>query len=262
MSEHRHIGDLFDDQQTVVGARASTTDPALVEVYGGMGLDFVWVDLEHVGCSPYDSRVLDGLARAAEVSGIDLLVRLPSGDPSAVRKVLDTGIRTILIPRVESPDEIRRAIEASRFVYDGRPGSYGASAGRDSGWGDVSTVDVAAHDETVSVGCMIETRSAVENVEELAAVPELGFAFVGPADLSVSLGHPFEKDHPDVRDAIEEVRDACLDADVPLGWVTDDTADAEAAVERGYRLLRIGDEISSARSVLGSRLDALRSGSE
>jgi 2-dehydro-3-deoxyglucarate aldolase len=105
---------------------------------------------------------------------------------------------------------------------------------------------------------MIETAAAVENVEELAAVPELGFAFVGPADLSVSLGHPFEKDHPEVRDAIETVREACLDADVPLGWVTDDTDDAADAIERGYRLLRIGDEVASARSVLGSRLDALR----
>lgn len=262
MSEQRRVGDLLDGQRTVIGARASTTEPALVEVYGGMGLDFAWIDLEHVGASPHDSRALERLARAAELSDIDLMVRLPSGDPSAVRKVLDTGVRTLLIPRVESPDEIRRAIAASQFVYDGRPGDYGASAGRDSGWGDVSTVDPAAHDETVSVGCMIETETAVENVEELAAVPDLGFAFVGPADLSVSLGHPFEKDHPDVRDAVETVRDACLDADVPLGWVTNDTTDAESAVERGYRLLRIGDEIASARSVLGPRLDALRSDSE
>lgn len=91
---------------------------------------------------------------------LKILVRFPSGDPSTVRKVLDTGVNKILIPRVESPDEVRRAIEASRFVYEGRPGRYGATAGRDSGWGDVSSVDVAAHDETVSVRCTIETQTA------------------------------------------------------------------------------------------------------
>ena len=262
MDKRRCVGDLIEDQETVLGARASTTDPIVVEVYGNLGLDFAWIDLEHAGHSPYDSRKLERLTRAADASGIDLMVRLPSGEPSAVRKVLDTGIKTILIPRVESSDEIRRAIEASRFVYEGEPGGYGAGAGRDSGWGNVSSVDVAEHDETVSVGCMIETETAVENVDDLAAVPELGFAFVGPADLSVSLGRPFETDHPDVRGAIDDVRDACLDSDVPLGWVTDDTSDAESAIERGYRLLRLGDELSSARSVLGSRLDSLRSGSQ
>lgn len=262
MGNRQYVADLVDEQRTVLGARVSTTDPTIVEVFGGVGLDFAWIDLEHVGFSPFDSRKLEGLTRAADTAGIDLLVRLPSGDPAAVRKVLDTGVKTILIPRVESPDEIRRAIKASRFDYDGQPGSYGASAGRDSGWGDISSVDVAKHDDTVAVGCMIETETAVENIEALATVPRLSFAFVGPADLSISLGRPFELDHPDVQDAIDRVRDVCLESDVPLGWVTDDTSDAESAIERGYRLLRIGDEVAAARTVLGARLDSLRSNSQ
>ncbi|WP_132057845.1 HpcH/HpaI aldolase family protein [Halorussus amylolyticus] len=258
MNERRYLSSLLGGDDPVLGARASTTAPAIVEVYGAIGLDFVWVDLEHTGSSPYDSRALDELNRAADAAGIDLLVRLPSGDPHVVRKVLDTGIKSILIPRVDSAAEIRGAVEASRFVYEGRPGNYGAGAGRDSGWGNVSSLNVADHDEAVSVGCMIESRTAVENLDEILRVPELGFAFVGPADLSISMGHPFEKDHPDVRDAIEAVREACLDADVPVGWVTNDTDDAADAIERGYRLLRLGDEIASARSVLGSRLENLR----
>jgi 2-dehydro-3-deoxyglucarate aldolase len=261
MTEREYLGSLLDDRTAILGARAATTDPAVIEVYGRMGLDFAWIDLEHAGCSPYDSRQIDDLTRAADASGIDLLVRLPTEEPSVVRKVLDTGVKSILIPRIETPDEIRRAIAASRFEYEDRPGGYGASAGRDTGWGHVSTVDVAEHDETVAVGCMIETEAAVENVAEIAAVPELDFAFVGPADLSVSLGRPFETDDPEVQDAIEAVREACLDADVPLGWVTDDTEDAESALERGYRLIRMGDELASARSVLGSRLESLRTDS-
>ncbi|WP_137285763.1 HpcH/HpaI aldolase family protein [Halorussus salinisoli] len=262
MGERRHLGDLLDEERAVLGARVSTTDPAIVEVYGGLGLDFAWIDLEHTGRSPYDSRYLEELTRAADASGIDLLVRLPSGEPPVVRKVLDAGVKTILIPRIESPSDVRRAVRASRFVYEDEPGTYGGGAGRDSSWGDVSTVDPSDHDETVSVGCMIETKSAVDNVDEVVAVPGLDFAFVGPADLSISLGHSLEKDHPDVRRAMEKARDACLDAGVTAGWVTDDTSDAESAIEAGYRLLRIGDEIASVRTVLGSRYEKLRANSD
>lgn len=104
---------------------------------------------------------------------------------------------------------------------------------------------------------MIETRAAVENVEGILSVPELGFVVIGPSALSISSGHPFDRDHPDVRDAIDTVREACLDADVPVGGVTDDTDDARTKLDEGYRLLRVGDEVSSARTVLGERLDTL-----
>lgn len=258
MAERRYLNNLINEQRLVLGARATTNEPAVVELYGSIGLDFVWLDLEHTGASPTDSQVVERIARAADASGIDPLVRLPTSNPAVVRKVLGTGIRSILIPRVDSPSEIRRAIEASRFVYDGKPGAYGASAGRGSMWGTQASVQVDEHDETVSVGCMIETQAAVENIEEILAVPELDFVFIGPSDLSVSLGHPLERNHLDVQRTVERAKDACLDADIPVGYVTDDTADAESAIEQGYRLLRIGDELGSARSVLRSRFNALR----
>lgn len=259
MGERRYLRDSLDEGRAVFGARATTLSPAVVELYGAVGLDFAWLDLEHTGASPLDSRVLEGLARAGDAAGIDPLVRLPSGEPAVVRKALGTGIRSILVPRVDSASEIRRAVEASRFVYDGRPGGYGASAGRDGVWGTDPPADPSDHDESVAVGCMVESRAAVENLTEILAVPDLDFAFVGPADLSVSLGHPLEKSHPEVQEAVATVRDAFLDADVPLGWVTNDVEDAETAVEQGYQLLRIGDEMGAARDVLASRLDALRS---
>ena len=243
---------------TLLGARTVTMTPTMVEVYGRLGYDFVWLDFEHCGGSPYDSDLLEQYTRAADVADVDLLVRLPSGDPHLVRKVLDTGVRTLLIPQVETASDVRTALEAASFTYDGGPGTRGGGIGRANAWTADIPADLREVDDRITVGCMIETRTAVENVDEILSVPELGFAFVGPSDLSISHGQPYDKSHPEVRDAVETAERACLDADVPLGGVTDSTDDARDKLDAGYRLLRVGDEVSAARSVLGDRLDALR----
>jgi 2-dehydro-3-deoxyglucarate aldolase len=82
----------------------------LVEVFGDLGLDFVWLDFEHTGPSAYDSKVFENLTRAAEGAGTELLVRTPSGDPEIIRKILDTGVRNLLIPRIETAEEVKRAV--------------------------------------------------------------------------------------------------------------------------------------------------------
>lgn len=244
--------------ETVFGARTVTMSPSMVEVYGHLGFDFAWLDFEHCGGSPYDSDLLERYTRAADVADVDLLVRLPAGDPPLVRKVLDTGVRTLLIPQVESAADVRPAVEAARYRYDGAPGTRGSGIGRANVWTAEIPTDLSTVDDEIAVGAMIETRHAVEHIDEILSVPDLGFVVVGPSDLSISHGHPFERDHPTVRDAIDRVRTATLEADVPLGGVTDDTDDAARKLEDGYRLLRLGDEVSSARTVLGDRLATLR----
>jgi 2-dehydro-3-deoxyglucarate aldolase len=248
----------LESGEAVLGARATTLAPPVVDVYGDLGLDFVWIDLEHSGPSPADSVALGHLVRAADAADTELLVRLPSGEPELVRKALDAGVRTLLIPRVETAAEVRRAVRAAHFSYDGAPGGRGVAAERTSDWGASMDGYTEREDDAVLVGAMVETATAVENIEDLLSVPELGFAFAGPADLSVSLGHPLEPDHPDVADALATLREACLDAGVPLGRIANDPAEATRAVEEGYQLLRIGDELGTARRVLGERLDELR----
>jgi 2-dehydro-3-deoxyglucarate aldolase len=106
---------------------------------------------------------------------------------------------------------------------------------------------------------MIENERAVENIEEILAVPRLGFAFVGPADLemSMSAGDPTNKSPEDVASAIDRTLEACLAADVPIGRIRNDTADARAAIDTGYRIVRIGGDVSSIHTTLGARLDEL-----
>lgn len=98
---------------------------------------------------------------------------------------------------------------------------------------------------------MVETASAVENLEEILAVPDLGFALIGHRDLTHSLGHGEAVDHPDVTEATERIRDACLDAGVPVGRAAADPEDARAAIDEGYQLVLGGYEFHAVRQVYG-----------
>jgi len=252
MRHENAFSERLRDGGVALGARASTFSPALVEIYGSIGLDFVWLDFEHGAASPWNGFRLENLTRAAELAGVSLLVRVPN-DPHLARKVLDAGVRNILIPRVDTAEEVSRAVRASRFVHDGSPGERGYAGGRSSAYGTADEY-VEREDESVSVGVMIETEAAVRNRTEILSVPDLGFAFIGPADLSVQLGRPNERDDPAVADAIATVETACDNANVPLGGIAHDPERVSELVDRGYRAIRLGGEFEATRQLLGDRL--------
>jgi 2-dehydro-3-deoxyglucarate aldolase len=245
--------------ETVYGAAAATFSPTVVETFGAVGLDYVWLDLEHGGPSPYDSTALEDLTRAAEAADVELLVRLPAPDPPIVRKVLDAGVRTILLPRIETASQLQPAVEAAYFAYDGDVGDRGVGIGRSGEWGGYVDSFVGAEDDEVLVGTMVENERAVENIEDILAVPHLGFAFVGPADLEMSLsgGDPLEKNPEAVQSGIDRTLEACLAADVPVGRIRNDAVEARVAAEAGYQILRIGGDVGSIRTTIGDRLDEL-----
>lgn len=257
MDRSNAIREAVEADEPVYGATAATFSPTLIEVFGDLGLDFVWLDFEHAGPSPYDSTVFEDLTRAAEVADIELLVRLPGAEPHLVRKVLDAGVRTILLPRIETAAEVREACEAAHFTYEGEPGERGVATARTGLWGGDRENHARREDENVLVGAMIENRRAVENLQEILAVEGLGFVFVGPGDLSASLGRPLATDHPEVRGRVAAVERSLRDSDVALGGTRSDPEGVRAAVEDGYRIVRVGSDIGAVRSEFGRTLDAL-----
>lgn len=259
MSLSNSLRSALEADEVAFGAQTVTHQPSIVEVYGDLGLDFVWIDFEHIGPTPYGGPFFEDLTRAADVSGTELLVRLPNGDPDLVRKVLDSGVRTLLIPRVETAEEVRRSVNAARFSHDGTIGDRGIAASRASNWGAELDGDyVRTEDRQTSVGVMIENETAVENLDGILQVPELGFVMIGPADLSVSLGHPLEPDHPEVESVINEIKRACRTHDVPIGMITSDAEKTKEAVADGVQLVRIsGGEIGAVRSEITEQLDQL-----
>ncbi|APW97432.1 aldolase [Halobiforma lacisalsi AJ5] len=243
----------LESDTVALGVLESTYSPALVELYGELGLDFVWIDLEHGGPSPRDGDRLEELLRAADTSGTELLVRLPDPDPGTVRKVLDAGVRNLFVSRVESADDVRQAVRAARFEYDGEPGRRGFANPRASRWG--TTADYAAtEDDEIVVGATIEHPTAVENLEEILSVPELGFVFAGPLDLAVATGHPGEPAHEDVEELVEEIRTGALEADVPLGGLGFGMDDVNEKADAGYQLLNLGSTTGAVQGVVRSWL--------
>jgi len=250
----------IENGETVFGAAAATFSPTVIETMGYLGLDYVWLDFEHSGPSPYDATVFEELTRAAEVADIELLVRLPKPEPPLVRKVLDAGVRTILLPRIETAEQLQQGVEAAYFGYDGEVGDRGVGVGRSGEWAGYVDSYVQNEDDEVLVGTMIENRRAVENIDEILSVPNLGFAFVGPADMEMSMsdGDPSKKSPDELSTAIDTTLQACLDAEMPAGRIRNSVSQAQDAMDAGYQIIRIGGDISAMKATLGDRLSDLQ----
>ena len=244
------LRETLDAGEAAFGVLDNVYSPTVVELLGELGFDFVWVDYEHSGPSPWNADRMADMLRAADASGIELLVRIPDADPSLVRKALDAGVRNLFVSRVETAEEAERAVEAARFTHDGEPGTRGMAGPRAAKWGTVTDYPSVEDRETV-VGVTVETTRGVENIESILDVPDLGFVFAGPNDLSVSLGHPGELSHPDVEAAVETLRSACDEADVPVGNLAFGMDDVHAKVDDGYQILNVGSATGAIRGQLG-----------
>lgn len=195
--------------------------------------------LEHGGPDSGDGRQVEELHRAAERTNVELLVRLPETDPRLVRKALDLGVRSMFVPRVETADDVRAAVRSDRFRHDDEPGHRWLGSPRARRWG-LATDYIATEDREPLVGVTIETEAVLGNIEEILAVPELGFVFIGPLDLSVSLGYPGEIEHPEVEAAVETLRSMAVDAGVPIGGLGIDMDDVNEKATTGYQILNLG----------------------
>ncbi|MFB6133154.1 MAG: HpcH/HpaI aldolase/citrate lyase family protein [Halanaeroarchaeum sp.] len=248
------LREAYDGDAVALGILDNTYSPTLVEFYGDLGLDFVWIDLEHGGPDPWDGPTIENLLRAAERAGVEILLRLPDTDPTLVRKALDLGARNLFLPRVESAEAVEAAVRSARFRYEDGPGDRGLASPRARRWGGVADY-VEREDRETVVGTTIETKAAVENIEDILAVPDLGFVFIGPLDLSVALGHPDELDHPEVLEAVETVRSAAVDAGVPVGGLGFGMEDVNEKAAAGYRLLNVGSTTGALGGTVSGWLD-------
>ena len=253
-SRQNSLRDTLDAVDVALGVLDNTYSPTLIELYGELGADFVWLDFEHGGPSPWDATTMEDLLRAAELTGTELLARIPEAEPALVRKVLDAGVRNVFVSRVDSADEVRRVARAARFEYDGDAGHRGLASPRASRWGLADDYP-ATEDEEVILGVTIENRAAVDDIDAILDVPALGFVFIGPFDLSVSFGHPGEVDHPDVQEAVEEVRSKAVDRDVPVGGLGFGMDDVNEKASNGYQILNLGSTAAAVESAMNGWLE-------
>lgn len=258
MKEFTTVRTGLDGADVVLGGDARTFSPTIVELFGSLGLDYVWLDYEHAGPNPADAHHVERLCRAAAAADVEPVVRLPSGDPDLVTKVLDTGVRSIVVPQVKTAEEVRRVVETARFPDSTADGDRGIGLVRANEWGAEFDGFVERENESVTVGVMIENAQAVESIREIVSVEGLGFVFLGPADLSLSIERAYEPDAPGVVDAVDTVFEEATAAGVPVGRGVGSIEAGRTAIEEGYRMLTVGRDVFAIRKVLESRLEALR----
>ena len=215
-------------------------EPWLAEVIGRLDYDVIWFDMEHRGFG-YDR--LEAISLACRATGIDLMVRvLKTGYTSAMR-ALEFGANGILVPHCRSVEEARQWVEWVRFPPLGERGFDGAGADASYALDDAHEYLRNANDN-VFLALQIEDRQSLDHVEEILAVPGVDLLFVGPGDLSISLGHPFEVGHPLLQDAIDRVARAARNTNKWWGIPTDSPQEAQAMLERGARLITAANDHS------------------
>ncbi|MCL2768325.1 MAG: aldolase/citrate lyase family protein [Synergistaceae bacterium] len=192
--------------EVAIGSFISLDSPDLVEIFGIAGFDFVVLDNEHTPGNPYS---VQHMLRAAELSGMDTIIRIPNGEQHTILKALDIGASGIKIPQVSDVETVKRAVHWSHYFPEGMRG-FAAPRALNYGLGNSLLEESSESNEEVLLICQCETVESFSKLDEIAAVPGLDVVFIGPYDMSQSLGIPGQINHPNVlrviRESIEIIR--------------------------------------------------------
>ena len=219
------------------------------------GLDWVFFDAEH---GPFGYETLQDLMRVAVEARICPIVRVVNLEYGLIARALDCGAMGVLLPRVESPDLLAQAISWTRFPPLGVRG-FGLAAPQ-LGYEPVSIAQAIAHvNANVLVVLQIETRTALERIDDLLAVKDIDAVLIGPGDLSISLGVPGQFDHPEFVAAVETIRDRCERAGIAPGMHMRSLELAKKWTGRGLRLFSCNSDIGFLLDKASETVAALRS---
>jgi len=196
----------------VLGPFSKTEDPAMVEAMGYAGFDFLILDLEH---GPNTVRSLQNLVRAAQLSGILPIVRVKEDLPNVIGEALDIGAGGVQVPKITTAEDARAVIQTAKFAPLGMRGVCCAVRAAEYGAKDRFEYFREANEALVIL--QLESRTALENAKDIIRVPGIDIIFVGPYDLSQSLGVIGQTDHPDVAAMFREIAGICAQNNIAVG---------------------------------------------
>ncbi|MPM75616.1 2-keto-3-deoxy-L-rhamnonate aldolase [bioreactor metagenome] len=221
-----------------VGTFIFSSETANIEILGYGGFDFVIIDTEH---SLNGQHNLAGLIRAAEVSGILPIVRVMENKPALITKVLDGGAGGVLIPRVNTAEQAASAVKAAKYGPLGERGLAGIVRAARYGFTPLREyTNSQNHNSLVIV--QIEDIAALDNVDEILAVDGVDGIFVGPADLSQSMGISGQFDNPQFKEVVKDVIQRGSRAGKISGIFSPTTDNAKVWQNAGANFLAIGSD--------------------
>jgi 2-keto-3-deoxy-L-rhamnonate aldolase RhmA len=235
--------------ETLFGTFAGLGSPVATELVARAGFDWLVIDLEHGAGSEAD--LLANL-HAVGATRTAALVRPRSGERLRIGRALDLGAHGIMVPRIDLPAQASEAISWMRYPPDGGRGL--ALSTRGAGFGELGHDDVQAINRRILGIIQIESPSAVEHAAEIAAIDGVDVLFVGPTDLSHSLGIPGRFDDPVYLDALRHVTSTAEAAGKAAGILLRDAAALPRHRELGFRFIGLGSDLAfiadGARGVL------------
>jgi 4-hydroxy-2-oxoheptanedioate aldolase len=231
-----------------IGLWSSLSSNYTVEVIAGAGYDWVLLDCEH---SPNDLESLLAQLQACAPYASSPVVRVPWNDAVTIKRVLDIGAQSLLIPYVCSAEEARAAVAATRYAPAGIRGVAGTT--RATRFGRVKDYAKRAHEE-LCVLVQVETKPALDQLESICAVDGVDGVFIGPADLHASMGYPGETANPAVLPLIEEAMRRIRKAGKAAGFLSPVEADAKRMIAAGCNFCAVGADVG----LLARGAEALR----
>ena len=234
--------------RTQIGLWSSLSSNYTVEVIAGAGYDWILLDCEH---SPNDLESLLTQLQACAPYPTAPIVRVPWNDTVTIKRVLDVGAQSLLVPYVCSPEEAKAAVAATRYPPAGVRGVAGTT--RATRFGRVKDYAKRAHEE-ICVLVQVETKPALDQLEAICAVDGVDGVFIGPADLHASMGHPGETSNAAILPLIEDAMRRIRKAGKAAGYLSPVEADAKRMIAAGCNFCAVGADVG----LLARGAEALR----
>jgi 4-hydroxy-2-oxoheptanedioate aldolase len=230
-----------------IGLWVALASPYSAEICAGAGFDWIVIDGEH---APNDVPSILAQLQAVAAYPTHAVVRPPVGDAVLIKQLLDIGAQTLIVPIVETAEQARMLVSATRYPPEGIRG-VGSSIARASRWNRYSDYMKVA-DREVCLIVQVETRKGLANLDEIAAVEGVDGVFLGPADLSAALGHRGDASHAEVRSAMEDAVARIARANKPSGTLFTDETQVRHWLGQGCTFVAVGaDAAVFARAVDG-----------
>ncbi|WP_392566943.1 2-dehydro-3-deoxyglucarate aldolase [Utexia brackfieldae] len=239
---HNQLKDDLLAGKTRIGCWGALGSLITTEILGYAGFDWILLDSEH---APNDVLSLIPQLMALKESSAAAIVRPACNDPVLIKRLLDIGFYNFLIPFIETEAQARQAVAATRYPPEGIRGV--SVAHRSNQFGRIKDYFDNIN-RCISVMVQIESQLALDNLSAIAAVDGVDLLFIGPSDLSASLGHFGDPNHPDVQKAIQFVFDVAKKLHKPCGILAPVEADARRYMAMGASFVGVGSDVGILRA--------------
>lgn len=239
-----HIKERIKNNEKIAAAWAQAGSNITAEIMAEAGFDMIIIDHEH---GPGDIQTLISQIQALKGEKTVPFARAPWNDFVQIKRLLDAGICGLLIPYINTKDEAEQAVRATRYPTAGIRGVAGSVRAAHYGNNSMRYLE-SANDEIVLM-LAVETFEAVKNIDDLIAVDGADAIFIGPSDLSSSMGHLGKPEHPEVQEAIRRVEQAVIPSHVALATISGSFQDAEEKYNKGYDIITLMSDTSTLSMV-------------